>query len=298
MRILAILLMIAGTAGAACIPIENDRITAGNLALGVPELQSVKPDTAFGYAPQPGAVRLISAGEIRRFAAAQGVTMAEAAEVCVEYPVRPLDPAELVRAMKLALAGEVRIELVDYSRIGVPRGTIVFERAGLLLPADTAAEPLHWRGHVEYGLKRRAMIWARVRATETRTEIVAGRDLRPGESIAEGDIRLDTREVPISRRASVGSAAAAVGMLPRRSIPTGTAIRAEWLQAPEVVRRGDQVPLVVVSASAVLRLHARAESSARAGQRVTLTNPDNGKRFEAVIDRNGEGLVQVRGGAR
>jgi flagella basal body P-ring formation protein FlgA len=87
-------------------------------------------------------------------------------------------------------------------------------------------------------------------------------------------------------------------MLPRRTIAAGTPIRAEWLQVPQVVRRGEQVPVTVVSASAVLRLHARAESNARAGERIMLINIENGKRFQAVVDRAGQALVQVDGGTK
>jgi flagella basal body P-ring formation protein FlgA len=282
---------VLGAAG--CIPIEHDRIGAGDLASVAAELRSLAPDITFGYAPQPGAVRLISAEEIRRFAAAHGLTLASAAEVCIEYPVRALDPVELVRSMQNSLGSGVRIEVVDFSRNGVPRGRLVFERSGLLLPAEPTPEPVMWRGHIEYALQKRVHIWARVRVTETRSDLVAARDLRPHEPIGSNDVRIETREAPLAKRLPVSDAASVEGMLPRRAIAAGTPIRLDWLQAPEVVRRGDQVPVVVVSSSAMLRLHARAESAARAGQRLTLTNPETGRRFEAVVDRRGEALVQV-----
>jgi flagella basal body P-ring formation protein FlgA len=102
----------------------------------------------------------------------------------------------------------------------------------------------------------------------------------------------------LSKHFGLGSPSAVVGMLPRRTIAAGSTLRAEWLQAPQVVRRGDQVAVTVVSGTAVLQLHARAESNARAGERLTLTNIENGRRFEAVVDRTGEALVQIGGGAK
>jgi flagella basal body P-ring formation protein FlgA len=298
MRTLLTALIVTAAAGANCLTVEHDRIAAGDLALAEPGMRSVKPDIIFGYAPQPGAVRQISGEELRRFAAAHGVVLANAADLCVEHPVRALDPMELLRAMKDTIGSEARIDIVDFSRVGVPRGRLVFARGGLTLPVEPTPDPLLWRGQVEYGQGRRTLVWARVRITETRTELVATRDLRPGEIVARGDIRLETGEVGLSRRSSLSSFDTAEGMIVRRSIPAGTPLRAEWLQPPEVVRRGDQVPVTVVSASAVLRLHARAESGARAGQRVMLTNLENGKRFEALVDRRGEALLQIGGDAK
>jgi flagella basal body P-ring formation protein FlgA len=298
MRLILVGLLTTASAAAACLQVESEHIRARDLVVIAPELRSLAPDTVFGYAPQPGAIRVISPEELRRFAAANGVQVENAAEMCVAYPIHPLDRTAMAQAMKAFLDPEVELDIIDFTRVGVPAGRLVFDGKGLVVPAEPSSEPVLWRGSVLYGDRRAAPVWARVRLTVQRTEVVAARDLQAGHKITTGDIRVDTRDAPLSKRFGVASPTAVEGMLPRRNIAAGLAIRAEWLQAPEVVRRGDQVPVTVVSASAVLRLHARAESSARAGERLTLTNIENGKRFEAVVDRAGEALIQVGGGLK
>ena len=295
MRMLLIPALFAGAAAAACVPVENEYVRARDLAGGAPELASLDGETVFGYAPQPGAVRVISAEEIRRFAAAHGLRADASSEVCIEYPLRRLEQAAVELALRAAVEDGVAVELVDFTRGGVPAGKLVFDRKALLVPIEPVAEPLLWRGYVLYGAHRAAAVWARVRLTVTRAEVVALRDLPPNEPITPNDIRVDTRQAPLSKRLGASSREAVEGMLPRRTIPAGTPIRADWLRAPEVVRRGDQVPVTVISASAILHLHARAESSARAGERVVLTNVTNGKRFEALVDRRGEARIQLPG---
>ncbi|HET8548788.1 MAG TPA: hypothetical protein VFL57_12315 [Bryobacteraceae bacterium] len=187
MRMFLIAAVMTMSAGASCILVENEQIRAADLARSVRGLASLAPETVFGYAPQPGAMRVVSAQDIRRFAAANGVDVDTAEPVCVEYGVRVLERTDVEQAIRKVLEDGIELEVVDFTRAAVPRGELAFAKTGLLIPAEPSSEAVLWRGHVLYGQRSAAPIWARVRLTVTRTEVVAVRDLRPGAAIAEAD---------------------------------------------------------------------------------------------------------------
>ncbi len=149
---------------AGCLAVGADRDVIVATDLGLPS------DAVVSLAPAPGVARRFDVAELRRIAARLELAAPER-EVCVMRPVSPPDPERMLEAMRASLPG-ARIELVDYGRFPVPVGTLEFPVTGLRqLPAGAI-----WNGFVRYGGRRRAAVWAKVKATASTARVVAAAD--------------------------------------------------------------------------------------------------------------------------
>jgi flagella basal body P-ring formation protein FlgA len=289
MRLL-LLLMLATTATGACVEVEHDRITAGDLAKAARELAGMPADMIFGFAPQPGLTRNIDPAELRRFAAAHGISMDTDVSLCVEYPVRALTEAEVLAAVRTGFGADgVDIELIDFSRTNVPNGTIVFERRGLA-PATATPAPLIWHGFVQYGPQRRALIWAKVRISVQAPRVVSATAISAGHTITEADVRVDNQKHAWTGQPLIAATDAAIGRVAVRAIPAGIALRPEWLAPAPLIKPGDSVDVRVTNGATALQFVAKAATVGQLGQIVMLLNPMTGKTFKATV----EGLRTAR----
>jgi flagellar basal body P-ring formation protein FlgA len=286
--------MILSLLVAGCLRLEAGQITAADLGAVVPAFSALPGATPLAYAPAPGARRILDAAELARIARRHGLVLERGQEICVESAAEPLDAAELLAALSAALGmPEAKIEIVEYSRYGAPRGAIEFPRAGLAAPpvAQPTAAVL-WRGFVRYGGGRRFPIWARVRILVSRECVIAAETLPAGRPIEERQVRLGTyRGFPWSQ-APAASLERAVGRAPRRAIPAGAPVPADALEAPYDVGRGQIVAVEVASGDARVKLDGRAGADGRAGQTIPVVNPSSGRRFRAQVEGPGKVLVK------
>src|SRR6478736_777292 len=104
---------------AGCLPIQDDRIYARDVAGAVPAFAGVAADFALGYAPAPGTRRVFKGDALSKLARNQGVAaeMLEALpDVCFERAMATLDAGEVLAAMRSAWSGQdVRMELRSFS---------------------------------------------------------------------------------------------------------------------------------------------------------------------------------------
>jgi len=286
-RLLIALLLAARFAPGAsgCVAIEGERILARDLAQTVPAFNTAPADTQVGFAPVPGVKRFFHTPELQRLAARYNVTLPPDAEVCIERVLEPLRPEAVVEAMKKALGvPEARIEVVELSRFPVPRGEIEFARSALPPAAPT---PVIWRGLVRYVGGRRFAIWARVKVRVPAIQIVAVENLRAGQPVAAGQVKLEKCELYPAATPDPPSLDMIVGHLPRNPIAAGAAVTLDLLDAPKEVERGDVVQVEVRSGSARLALEGRAQSAGSHGQAISIRNMATGKSFSArVVDKD------------
>ena len=273
---------------AACLAVSptTDQVRAGDLAAASPAFAALDPDTVIGWAPAPGVRRIFAAAELRRLATRLGAPEATQTDICVERRLAPLDPGRILAALETQ-APEAELTLLDFSRARAPEGELWFPRSGLRRGPGGA---YFWNGAVRYGGARRFSIWAKIRARSKAPVVVAAADLKPGQPVESGQVRLETRdEMPVA--ASVGSLEQAIGKCPRRPIRAGTPLAALWLEPAPEVARGETVKVDVWSGSAHLPMDALAEGAAAFGARVSLRNPATRKRFLARV--SGRGRVAV-----
>ncbi len=265
---------------------ESGNILARDLAPALPGLADA--DVPVSLAPVPGVPRIFRIAELRRIAAHFGLTSDPAGEICFERPVTPPDPAGLIDAMRRQLP-EARIEILDYGRQPAPEGELEFPLAGL----RRAGADGFWSGWVRYGAGRRFPLWARVRIAVREPRVVAVQDLRPGQPITAGQVRLETREVFPEEKAFANAPGQVAGRAARVAIPAAAVIRLDWLAPAQDVVRGDRVLVEVYSGGAYLKFEAIAEASGAVGQVIPVTNPDSKRRFSARVA--GKGRVVVKG---
>jgi flagella basal body P-ring formation protein FlgA len=272
--------------GCLAVSASADRIVAGDLAAAIPGLTVPAPEVPLALAPEPGVERVFRVPELRRLAGRLHWTGEPEADVCVVRPVSPPDPAQLLAVMRKALP-QAEITILDYGRTPLPAGEMEFPASSLRAGSGGAL----WTGWVRYAGTRRFAIWARVKAVVPVSRWIAAVDLPPGKAIAAGEVRLETRqELPLAPQV-LSSGGEAIGKWPRVPIRAGAAIRAEMLQNPQEVARGDTVVVDVRNGGAHLKLEARAAASGALGETIPIVNPASHKRLPARVE--GKGSVSV-----
>ena len=296
-RLLLALVPLLAAAGEECALVEQDRILAGDLARLRPLFRGLDPSLALAFAPAPGLHRVLTADDLRRLARRHGLPEVSLESVCFERSAEELTESRLLEVLRGALAEPAaNIEILDFSRYPVPKGELVFPLTGLAAPPPARPDvPVLWRGAVRYDGRRSSPVWARVRITVARRQLVARRDLPAGRPIGAED--LEERVVETFPGATEKLASAA-GAIPRRRIRAGEAIDAAWLKLPLEVERGETVTVEVASGAARLLLEARAETGGRRGQAILVRNPSSGQRFTATIDGRGRVSLQLEKGER
>lgn len=273
-----------------CLNIEGDAILARDLARALPAFSALPPDTRIGYAPIPGVRRFFHTSELRHIAQANHIAFSNAAEICFEYVMEPLQPEAVAQAMRQALGQpDAKIEIQELSRYPVPHGQVSFNRSAL--PAapslENAAIPQLWRGFIRYGSDHRFAMWARARILVRSARIVAIEDLPANRPIQASQVRVEEYESPASNQPPPPTLDKVVGKLPRQLIKASAAIVALQLEEPKDIERGDLVEVEVRSGGARLALEGRALADGRKGDMIPVLNIANAARFSARVQDKG-----------
>jgi flagella basal body P-ring formation protein FlgA len=282
----------------SCLPIQDDRIYARDVAAAFPAFASVAADFAVGYTPAPGTRRVFKGDALARLARNQGVAaeVLEAAvpDVCFTRAMATLEAGEILEAMRSAWnSPDVRMELRSFSPQIAPQGKVVFPRTGLQLPtaSDPQAEVI-WHGYVVYGNNRRFNISARARISTTTTRVVAVANLSAGELVREDQVRLESVDTFALDDRPARNLDEVVGFVPRTLIRAGsTVLRSQLSRAPEVAR-GDVVKVEVTAGGAHLLFEGRAETEGVTGKMILVKNLSSGKDFRARV--TGKDKVSVQ----
>ena len=274
-------------AARACLPVEGDRITLGDLSAAIPAFLALNPKEPIGFAPAPGAIRRFLPGELDRLAARNGIVM-QSGPVCFEREMETLTRDRVTAAMREYLPEGSQLELVDFSQQPIPKGTLEFPRGGLT-PARIARprEAMMWRGRVKYAARQSVTVWATTRAWISRPCVLAAQDLPVGKPIDAHQIRIESVDgSPFSSSEAITLHDVA-GLSPRRRILAGQVISRSALEAPTEVSRGEMVGVEAHIGAASLRFEARAELAGRIGDRIPVRNMESGKTFRARVVRKG-----------
>jgi len=286
------MILAAAVMASACIAVGGERIRAADLVAAVPAFAALPPEASLGYAPAPGARRMLNPRELERLAGQHGIPLGGAPSLCVERAVERLTEERVLAALHRALgSSEARVELLDFSRAPAPHGEIEFARSGLVAPLGDPRTPVVWRGRLRYADNRSLPVWARVRVTVTCKRLVAAESLPAERPIQASQVRVETAERSPFTEAGMGSFEQIGDRVPRRPIRAGEPLSAKMLTAPLAVARGETVKVEVSSGGAQLSLPARAETAGRAGDTILLRNPESGRRFPARVE--GRGKVRV-----
>jgi flagella basal body P-ring formation protein FlgA len=280
------MILAAAALAAACVTVEGERITMRDLARAEPAFAAAPAEEAAGFAPAPGARRVLSAGTLAALASRYGVALEGARAACFERISGRLSTEAVVAALRKTLGDGARIELIDFSRQTVPRGELEFSR-----PQASSGGAALWHGCVRYGTHRTFPVWARARVTVRALRLVASSDLPAGRRIEPGQVVVEEGEFSPLGEPALARIEDASGKAARRSIRRGTPISASMLEEARAIERGETVEVEVAAGQTQLRLRGRAETGAAQGRSIVVRNPGTGRRFEARV--TGAGKVAV-----
>jgi flagella basal body P-ring formation protein FlgA len=285
MRLLILAISIAPAF--ACQVVENDRIFAKDLAAVSSLFAALDPQLEIGAAPLAGVEKVLRPEEIVHLARQNGIALDEpAGAICVSRATEPLTAQKLLPVLQKALGVDnAIIEILDFSRFGVPRGTFEFPKSSLM-PNGL------WRGRVLYGDNHSMPVWVKAHITVERTWIEAAETLAVGKAIEGSQLNIKTGPRFPFDPALIESLSQLVGRRPVRTLAAGTPIAPTMLTIAHDVERGDRVEVEVKVGAAILDFSATAESSGRAGDSIMVKNPENGRTFQAKIQDKGHVLVE------
>src|SRR3954464_10031050 len=101
--ITAVLAFAVAVSAPECIQPSGSKITAADIAAVVPEYGTLPGDLVLGYAPQPGATRVLAASELTQWLARHGVQADVRSSVCFRWKLKHLDLEEAAAAMLRSL---------------------------------------------------------------------------------------------------------------------------------------------------------------------------------------------------
>jgi flagella basal body P-ring formation protein FlgA len=206
--------------------------------------------------------------------------------ICFERATEPLTAKNLLPILQQALAiDNAKIEILDLSHFGIPRGTFDFPLSGLT-PNGL------WRGRVLYEQGHSMPVWVKARITVDRNWVEASETLVAGKVIEASQLVVKTGPRFPFDTASIESVDLAAGRRPVRMLTAGTQIVAAMLMIAHDVERGDHVSVEVRVGRAILDFEATADSSGRTGESIMVKNPENGRSFQAKIQDKGHVVVE------
>ena len=296
MRIFALSLFLASLANAGCIAVPTDRITAADLAQGVPVFQQLEPATQFGLAPLPGTQRVVSERELVLFAHRHGVPEdGITSGLCIERQAKPIPAGDMQAALRDALGiADADVQVIEAYSMPLPAGRLEFRRSGLGTPVPAGA-PVMWRGRLIYDQGRSLAVWAKVKITVPAHQFIAATAIPSGSLIRAEQVKeIEARQFPFLEPAPT-AINDITGKVARRSIAAGERIVLRSLQQPKDVAAGELVHVQVLNGPAVLTFDAIAEGGGRTGDSIWVHNPVSGKNFRAVIEEKGRVAVRPAG---
>ncbi len=283
-------------ASEACLQIEGARVHASDIAKALPPFASVPADTVIGYSPGAGLTRWWRGGHLRAIALRHGVDPGLLEDLCVQRPMRMVGREELLASLKAALPEGAELELVDYCRLPVPKGTLSFQQAGLSGSALAGASaPLLWKGRVVFDEKRTVSFWASVKVRMRQEGFFAAQPIPQGKLLEKEDLLWETRMVPFLAPQPVLDLTAVEGLEARRSIPAGAPILIGALNRPRAVEPGQIVQLRIQSGAAQIGAEAKAITGGRIGDSILVMNVQSGKRVKARVQSKGLVTVELEG---
>ncbi|MEZ5563320.1 MAG: flagellar basal body P-ring formation chaperone FlgA [Gammaproteobacteria bacterium] len=133
-----------------------------------------------------------------------------------------------------------------------------------------------------------------VQIESSRPVVVAARSLTRDTILAPGDVRVAKLGPGVSGYGTLGDPAQVLGQRLRRSLEAGAPVTAALLDAPLLVRRGQQVTLEAMAGNFAVRVAGVAQADGALGQLIEVRNGSSGKIVQAVVrsERTAEVLLR------
>lgn len=134
-------------------------------------------------------------------------------------------------------------------------------------------------------------IYARANVSAKKAIPVLARPLPRNSLITKNDIKIVYQPQAFFNQDVITDADDIIGMELTRALNTDAAIKPNYLRAPKVITRGQQVILISGNHGLEVRMTGKALKDATAGERVNVTNLSSGQKIEGIA--NTDGTVSV-----
>ncbi len=226
----------------------------------------------------------LSSRQIQRFWQAGLLLLASAASLA--SPHEPLDAIQASVAQYLNRfyqeAGPERLEVSVNNldpRLQLPR----CEQPLALKANDSRLAGGHVTVHVRCEGERGWAIYVPAQVAIYRSVPLAARNLARGERVTTADIETRTINISQLRQGHIDDVESLLGMEVRRPINAGEAFRQAALDAPLMVRRGDQVNIELRAGSVSISTAGTAMGNGRLGERIRVRNTQSDRVLTAEV---------------
>jgi flagella basal body P-ring formation protein FlgA len=134
-------------------------------------------------------------------------------------------------------------------------------------------------------------LYVPVRVAVTGPVVVVTRPLARGALIGDADLQVVERDLAQLPFGHLQDPARVAGMQLLRPVSAGTALTPGMLEAPRLIRRGQQVTLLATAGSVEVRMSGTALGDGAEGERVRVRNLNSKRVIEGVVTAAGQ--IQV-----
>lgn len=126
-------------------------------------------------------------------------------------------------------------------------------------------------------------IYVPVKVIVYRAVVVSARPLPRGQLLGAGDVKLEQANLAELRAGYLTDPSQAIGNKLKRPLSDGTPLSAAMIQAPHLVKRGQQVTVINEVSGVQVRITGKALMDGASGERIRVRNPSSRRVVEAMV---------------
>lgn len=135
-------------------------------------------------------------------------------------------------------------------------------------------------------------VYVPVRVDIYQNVLAATRPMLKGQTISEKDIRRVRQKITAYDKGLFHNSAEIIGMAVKRFVGNGKLFTARHVEAPRLVRRGDEVTLLAGSKSLTVRMVGKALADGSKGELIQVQNSATNRIIEGIV--TSPGIVKVK----
>lgn len=135
-------------------------------------------------------------------------------------------------------------------------------------------------------------IYVPLRVSVLKEVVVAARSIARGLPLKREDLTVRNEDLTGLSRTYLTSPDQVLGMIPKRPLSMGTVLSLDMVQAPRLIKRGQQVTIIAKSAGIEVRMTGEALADGSRGETIRVRNILTRRVIQAVVA--GVGVVEVK----
>ena len=284
--------------------VENQTINLGDVARisgDAAQIERLK-NISLGYAPNIGAVQVLTRERIALAISAAGFAAAEvrldaAPSVSIRRAAQEISRATLLEAVENAVRNQISAETIDARLIKIDLPEKIFAPNGKVEIRTNLAGVRNLFARFAVSIEIRVDDRT-VRRFSANAEIeafvkvfVAAQNLAANAKITAADVRLEKRRIENPLSFYLRDVEKLRGTTLVKNVAAGMEITSDSFVASIVIRVGDRVRIVGQSGKMQIIVNGEARASGKIGDRIAVKNLQSNAVLQAVVED--EGLVKV-----